>query len=84
MNPAEVVKQRMQMVYSPYGSSLECARCIYKVEGIAAFYRSYTTSLIMVNFSILHSSNMFLNNLISECPFPSRAFHVVRILATYF
>jgi solute carrier family 25 iron transporter 28/37 len=47
MNPAEVVKQRMQMIYSPYGGSLECARCIYRTEGISAFYRSYSTQLIM-------------------------------------
>lgn len=45
MNPAEVVKQRMQMLYSPYGGSLECARCIYRNEGIRAFYRSYATQL---------------------------------------
>ncbi|KAI1715238.1 mitochondrial carrier protein [Ditylenchus destructor] len=47
MNPAEVVKQRMQMLYSPYGGSLECARCIYRSEGISAFYRSYSTQLFM-------------------------------------
>lgn len=58
MNPAEVVKQRMQMMYSPYGGSLECARCIYRTEGMAAFYRSYSTQLIMnvpfqsVNFMV--------------------------------
>jgi hypothetical protein len=45
MNPAEVVKQRMQMVYSPYGSSVECIRCIYKREGMQAFYRSYATQV---------------------------------------
>jgi len=55
MNPAEVVKQRMQMVYSPYGSSLECIRCIYKREGIQAFYRSYATQLIMnIPYQMLH------------------------------
>uniref|UniRef100_A0A7E4W2H0 Mitoferrin n=1 Tax=Panagrellus redivivus TaxID=6233 RepID=A0A7E4W2H0_PANRE len=55
MNPAEVVKQRMQMMYSPYGSSVECARCIYKVEGVSAFYRSYSTQLIMnVPFQAVH------------------------------
>uniref|UniRef100_A0A0M3I5V5 Mitoferrin-1 n=2 Tax=Ascaris TaxID=6251 RepID=A0A0M3I5V5_ASCLU len=55
MNPAEVVKQRMQMVYSPYGNSLECARCIYQREGISAFYRSYTTQLFMnVPYQCLH------------------------------
>jgi hypothetical protein len=45
MNPAEVVKQRMQMKFSPYGGSLECARYIYRSEGISAFYRSYTIQL---------------------------------------
>ncbi|CAL2033071.1 unnamed protein product [Caenorhabditis brenneri] len=55
MNPAEVVKQRMQMAYSPYGSSLECARCVYNREGIAAFYRSYTTQLAMnIPFQSIH------------------------------
>jgi len=47
MNPAEVVKQRMQMVHSPYGGSLQCVACVYKNEGLAAFYRSYPTQLIM-------------------------------------
>ncbi|CAG8860243.1 Mitoferrin [Caenorhabditis elegans] len=55
MNPAEVVKQRMQMAFSPYGSSLECARCVYNREGVAAFYRSYTTQLAMnVPFQAIH------------------------------
>uniref|UniRef100_A0A8R1E134 Mitoferrin n=1 Tax=Caenorhabditis japonica TaxID=281687 RepID=A0A8R1E134_CAEJA len=58
MNPAEVVKQRMQMAFSPYGSSLECVRCIYNREGIAAFYRSYTTQLAMnVPFQAIHFMN---------------------------
>ncbi|CAD6197212.1 unnamed protein product [Caenorhabditis auriculariae] len=55
MNPAEVVKQRMQMAFSPYGSSLECVRCIYRREGLGAFYRSYTTQLAMnVPFQAVH------------------------------
>uniref|UniRef100_A0A0K0DF25 tRNA (guanine-N(7)-)-methyltransferase n=1 Tax=Angiostrongylus cantonensis TaxID=6313 RepID=A0A0K0DF25_ANGCA len=55
MNPVEVVKQRMQMQFSPYGSSLECVRCIYKREGMVAFYRSYTTQLAMaVPFHSIH------------------------------
>ena len=55
MNPAEVVKQRMQMVNSPYGGSLECVKCIYKNEGISAFYRSYNTQLIMnIPFQAVH------------------------------
>ncbi|GMS86136.1 hypothetical protein PENTCL1PPCAC_8311, partial [Pristionchus entomophagus] len=55
MNPAEVVKQRMQMRFSPYNGSLECARCIYRREGLVAFYRSYTTQLAMnVPFQTVH------------------------------
>ena len=55
MNPAEVIKQRMQMHYSPYGGSLECVRCIYKTEGISAFYRSYSTQLLMnIPFQTVH------------------------------
>uniref|UniRef100_A0A914VER5 Mitochondrial carrier protein n=1 Tax=Plectus sambesii TaxID=2011161 RepID=A0A914VER5_9BILA len=45
----------MQMAYSPYGGSLECVKCIYKREGIAAFYRSYNTQLIMnIPFQSIH------------------------------
>ncbi|TSK22786.1 Mitoferrin-2 [Bagarius yarrelli] len=55
MNPAEVVKQRMQMYNSPYRSVLECMRCIWRHEGSGAFYRSYTTQLTMnVPFQALH------------------------------
>ncbi|KAI6239488.1 hypothetical protein M3Y99_00566600 [Aphelenchoides fujianensis] len=50
-----VVKQRMQMKFSPYGGSLECARCVYRTEGLTAFYRSYTTQLMMnVPFQAVH------------------------------
>ncbi|XP_008549634.1 mitoferrin-1 [Microplitis demolitor] len=55
MNPAEVVKQRLQMYNSPYRDVLSCIRHIYKTEGIFAFYRSYTTQLAMnVPFQGLH------------------------------
>lgn len=43
----QVVKQRMQMTFSPYGNSLECIRCIYFREGLRAFYRSYVTQLTL-------------------------------------
>jgi solute carrier family 25 iron transporter 28/37 len=39
MNPAEVIKQRMQMCGSPYKSTLECCRCIVRHEGMRALYR---------------------------------------------
>ncbi|XP_041640423.1 mitoferrin-2-like [Cheilinus undulatus] len=55
MNPAEVVKQRMQMFNSPYRGVLECMGSLLRQEGPAAFYRSYTTQLTMnVPFQALH------------------------------
>ncbi|XP_036402351.1 mitoferrin-2 isoform X1 [Megalops cyprinoides] len=55
MNPAEVVKQRMQMYNSPYRSVLDCIAAIWQKEGAGAFYRSYTTQLTMnVPFQALH------------------------------
>ncbi|KAK0039975.1 mitoferrin-2-like isoform X1 [Biomphalaria pfeifferi] len=47
MNPADVVKQRMQIYNSPYQSTYSCFRDILKTEGVGAFYRSYTTQLTM-------------------------------------
>ncbi|CAH2002642.1 unnamed protein product [Acanthoscelides obtectus] len=67
MNPAEVVKQRMQMVGSPYKSALRCAINIYQKEGLGAFYRSYTTQLTMnipfqsIHFMVYELSQTFLN-----------------------
>ncbi|XP_034040434.1 mitoferrin-2 [Thalassophryne amazonica] len=55
MNPAEVVKQRMQMYNSPYRGVMDCVRAVWQKEGTAAFYRSYTTQLTMnVPFQALH------------------------------
>lgn len=47
MCPADVVKQRMQMCCSPYSSGWDCARTVFRKEGIKAFYRSYSTVLSM-------------------------------------
>lgn len=55
MNPAEVVKQRMQMFNSPYRGVLDCVGSMLRHEGTTAFYRSYTTQLTMnVPFQALH------------------------------
>ncbi|CAN9510760.1 unnamed protein product [Ophioblennius macclurei] len=55
MNPAEVVKQRMQMFNSPYRGVLDCVGSLMRREGTSAFYRSYTTQLTMnVPFQALH------------------------------
>ncbi|KAL1900403.1 Fe(2+) transporter [Ceratocystis pirilliformis] len=49
MNPFDVIKQRMQMHNSRqmYRSIFDCARYVYRKEGIAAFYVSYPTTLSM-------------------------------------
>ncbi|XP_074641092.1 mitoferrin-1-like [Tubulanus polymorphus] len=55
MNPAEVIKQRLQMYKSPYAGSLDCIRSVLRTEGLRAFYRSYTTQLTMnVPFQSIH------------------------------
>ncbi|XP_030057679.1 mitoferrin-1 [Microcaecilia unicolor] len=55
MNPAEVVKQRMQMYNSPYKSVVDCVRTVSRTEGVGAFYRSYTTQLTMnIPFQAIH------------------------------
>ncbi|KAF2001122.1 asparaginyl-tRNA synthetase [Amniculicola lignicola CBS 123094] len=47
MNPFDVIKQRMQLHGSVYKSVPECARSVFRHEGLAAFYVSYPTTLCM-------------------------------------
>lgn len=49
MNPFDVIKQRMQIHNSSkmYRSMLDCAKYVYRNEGLAAFYVSYPTTLSM-------------------------------------
>ncbi|KAL9045118.1 MAG: hypothetical protein Q9214_001800 [Letrouitia sp. 1 TL-2023] len=47
MNPFDVVKQRMQVHGSVYRSITQCARTVYRNEGLSAFYISYPTTLCM-------------------------------------
>ncbi|KAF0305797.1 Mitoferrin-2 [Amphibalanus amphitrite] len=55
MTPADVVKQRMQMYNSPFRSCVECARSVYRQDGLRAFYRAYGTQLTMnVPFQSIH------------------------------
>lgn len=50
-----VVKQRLQMLHSPYRGVWECARGVYRAEGLRAFYRSYSTQVAMnVPFQAVH------------------------------
>ncbi|XP_076032561.1 mitoferrin-1-like [Oratosquilla oratoria] len=55
MVPADVIKQRMQMFNSPYRSCWDCLQKVYATEGLSAFYRSYSTQLVMnLPFHAIH------------------------------
>lgn len=47
VNPAEVIKQRLQVEGSPYKTIRECAVKVYQNEGFYAFYKSFGAQLIM-------------------------------------
>ncbi|KAL1303142.1 hypothetical protein AAFC00_006574 [Neodothiora populina] len=47
MNPFDVIKQRMQVHGSIYSSVSQCARAVFRNEGLRAFYVSYPTTLAM-------------------------------------
>lgn len=66
-NPTEVIKQRMQMYGSPYKSVLQCTRGVYRAEGLRAFYRSYSTQLVMnIPYQAIHFTTYeFFQNMVS-------------------
>uniref|UniRef100_A0A4W5R6F4 Mitoferrin-1 n=1 Tax=Hucho hucho TaxID=62062 RepID=A0A4W5R6F4_9TELE len=73
MNPAEVVKQRMQMYNSPYRNLLDCVGTIQRTEGFTAFYRSYSTQLAMnIPFQAVH---FMTYELMQERLNPHRQYH---------
>ncbi|XP_029366357.1 mitoferrin-1 isoform X1 [Echeneis naucrates] len=73
MNPAEVVKQRMQMYNSPYQGLWDCVRTVTRAEGIGAFYRSYSTQLTMnIPFQAVH---FITYELMQEHLNPHRHYH---------
>ncbi|KAI6161744.1 mitochondrial carrier domain-containing protein [Pisolithus thermaeus] len=47
MNPFDVIKQRMQVHQSEFRSVFTAMRVVYRNEGLAAFYVSYPTTLMM-------------------------------------
>lgn len=62
-----VIKQRMQIRGSPHRTVVECAKSVYKAEGLTAFYVSYPTTLTMtvpftaVQFSVYESLKGVMN-----------------------
>nr|XP_028563737.1 mitoferrin-1 isoform X4 [Podarcis muralis] len=79
MNPAEVVKQRMQMYNSPYKTVLECIRTVHRTEGMGAFYRSYSTQLTMnIPFQAIHFMTYeFMQEQINPCRQYNPSTHII-------
>ncbi|KAF2760684.1 asparaginyl-tRNA synthetase [Pseudovirgaria hyperparasitica] len=67
MNPFDVIKQRMQLHGSEYRSLPQCARSVFRKEGLMAFYVSYPTTLCMtvpftaLQFMAYESMSKFMN-----------------------
>lgn len=47
ITPIDTIKQRLQFGGKPYKGVFDCAKQIFRREGIGAFYRGYTTTLSM-------------------------------------
>jgi len=66
VTPVDVVKQRMQVHGSQFRNVIECARHVWKQEGIRAFYASYPTTVVMnipfaaVNFATFEAVKTIL------------------------
>lgn len=55
MTPSDVVKQRLQVANSPYQGMVDCILRISREEGLATFFKSYRTTLVMnVPFTAIH------------------------------
>lgn len=67
-NPTEVIKQRMQMYNSKYTSVVGCMKDVYLNEGIKAFYRSYSTQLVMnIPYQTIHFATYeFFQNMLNH------------------
>ncbi|MCL4123598.1 UNVERIFIED_CONTAM: hypothetical protein GTU68_009197 [Idotea baltica] len=73
MVPSEVIKQRMQMFNSPYRSCFDCMCRLYCEEGMKAFYRSYSTQMLM-NLPF-HASHIVIYEKLSHMFNPSRDYN---------
>ncbi|OXV11763.1 hypothetical protein Egran_00474 [Elaphomyces granulatus] len=67
MNPFDVIKQRMQVQGSTYKTITQCAKSVYRAEGLHTFYVSYPTTLCMsvpftaAQFVAYESISKFMN-----------------------
>ncbi|KAG1881280.1 mitochondrial carrier domain-containing protein [Suillus subluteus] len=74
MNPFDVIKQRMQVHQSEFRSVFTALQVVYRKEGLAAFYVSYPTTLMMsvpftaVQFTVYEHMKKLLNPSCSYSP----------------
>ncbi|XP_002961989.2 uncharacterized mitochondrial carrier C8C9.12c [Selaginella moellendorffii] len=69
LTPMDVVKQRLQLSRSPYQGVADCVARIYRSEGLAGFYASYRTTVLMnipftgVHFAAYEAAKKILSEL---------------------
>lgn len=70
------------MSHTPYKSVIDCAKRVYQMEGISAFYRSYTTQLTMnIPFQSIHFMTYeFMQNVTNKDRTYNPAAHMVSFL----
>lgn len=73
--PTDVVKQRLQMQQSPYKSVLDCIFTTYRNEGLVAFFRSFSTQLVM-NIPF-HTSHFIAYEFAQNLSNPNREYNVL-------
>lgn len=73
--PTDVVKQRLQMYDSPYKSVIDCILRVHAEEGLAAFFRSFTTQLVM-NIPF-HTSHFIAYEFAQNLSNPNREYHAL-------
>jgi len=70
--PMDVVKQRLQLPGTPYKGVANCVSRVLREEGVAAFFRSYQTTLVMnipytaVHFAVYESAKQMLGGDVEE------------------
>lgn len=66
------------MYDSPYKSVVECAKRVFQQEGFSAFYRSYTTQLVMnLPYQAIHFSTYeFFQEMVSGTSYSLKYFYL--------
>lgn len=72
VTPLDVVKQRMQLQNSKYLNPIDAAKCVCRDSGLAAFIRSYPTTVLLnvpymsTQFAVYESVKLYLRDTFLE------------------